>query len=251
LTIRNIRFVLLGDYKEIEANPETILELSKKLMDNGVSFVPGTFQQFNPNLGMKPLERIMFNSSKEKVNIQIGVEAIEITKIIDDSKLYNFKPLTDQFLSQIKKIVKALVESTETFNDGRRSSLVIDIIHDREKIKDVKEVYETFNKTIPGYNEEETFEWNTRAVKRVQKVISGYHEDLNVVTEVLRVSGRLTVLGDVKDFDTVQTRIDINTTDSNNKLRINDVFISDFLDIANEIFSSHNAELEVKIVESN
>lgn len=251
MIIRNIKFVLFGDYKNLEAQPENILNISSKFMENGIPVIPGTFHQFNPNWGLRPFERMMFTNSPEKLTVQIGMEAIEISKVIMDKKWYNFKSPTDEFVSKIKKIISSLKASTSVFNDGIRISLVVEILHDRDNMLPLSEVYKNFNNTIPKYSADETFEWNTRAVRKERCTILGNEEEFNVVTEVLQVSGQISSFGVVEEFDTVQTRIDINTIDSNKRPRINDEFVSIFLDQAYDLFSSQNAEVEVKINGAN
>ncbi|WP_322552035.1 hypothetical protein AAB109_11355 [Priestia megaterium] len=250
MIIRNIQFFLFGDFEEIEAQPESILDISTKFLENGISVIPGTFQQVNPNQGMKSYERIMFNNSKEQFNIQIGMEAIQINKLIVDNKAYNFKSETDQFLSKIKKVIKALNDSDIGFNNGRRISLIIDVLHDPKKIKSFSEVYSTLSNKLPNYEPEEAFEWNTRAVKRRKIDVAQQQEELNIVTEVLRTAGEINNSGKTERFDTIQTKIDINTIDDNKKPRINEEFVRDFLDNANDIFCLHFDDIEVMIVES-
>jgi hypothetical protein len=247
MTIRQVKFVLFGNFKELEAQPETILSISTNLLQNGLSLVPGTFQQFNPRYGMKTHERIMFSNSKERIATQIGVDAIDVNSLIIEKKPYNFSGHMDVFLSRVKKIIKSIKNSNQPLNDGSRISLIIENFYDPSNIKPFHEIYSTINNTLPSYNKEETFEWSTRAVKRNNFSIQGKEEVVNVVSEVAKIQGHLNSFGYEQEFDTIHTKIDINTVLDNSKPRINEEFIEDFLNKAIDLFTSINAEIEVKI----
>lgn len=248
MSIRNLNFILFGDYKKLEAQPELILKIASKLLENGVAMNPGTFQQMNPSQGVMVFERIMFNNPKEMINVRINVDSIEINTTISDNKEYNFKSHMDTFISKVKKIIKSLIESIEDFNLGVRVSYITEIIYDdKGKIKPLEDIYLDLNNRIPEYSKEETFEWNTRAVKRVEQTINNSSEILNLVTEVLKVDVEVNNLGIVSEYDTISTKIDINTVYFNNNPRINVEFVNEFLELASSLFSSHNKPLEVKI----
>ncbi|HDR8123585.1 TPA: hypothetical protein QCZ27_005488, partial [Bacillus cereus] len=150
-----------------------------------------------------------------------------------------------------KKIIKVLKNSNEEFTDGRRVSLVTETLYDTETIKPLDEIYRNVNNTLPNYSDEETFEWNTRAAKRNNFKILGHEEKVNVVTEVLRTSGEHNLTGELKVFDTIQARIDVNTVNENVKLRINEEFIAEFLGEANTLMTSHEVDLGVKLYGDN
>lgn len=249
--IRNIQFVIFGDFRDIDAQPEKIINISTKLLENGISAIPGTFQQMNPSVGMKAFERIMYTNTKEKYNIQIGMDKIQVNKAIVDNKLYNFVTETELFLSKLKKIIKSLKDSEQGLPPGYRVSLIIDILHDKEKLKPFNEIYNSFNNKLPNYDADETFEWNTRAVKRNTVNVLGLPEVMNIVSEVSRVNGEVNVFGQTEQFDTIQAKIDINTIDENRNLRVTDEFISQFLTYSYDLFTSQYNDIEVKIIGSN
>jgi hypothetical protein len=248
--IRNFKFFLFGDYKHIEAQPEKINNISNKLVQNGIGLIPGTFQQINPSFGLKAFERIMFTNSKEKLSVQISMEAIEINKVVFDNKWYNLKSETDEFISRVKKIIRSLAESNEGLDSGRRVSLIVEVLYDKEQIKPFNDIYNDFNNTLPDYDSSETFEWNTRAAKRKNLKILGYEEEVNIVTQVLRTNGQVNSFNEIQQFDTVQSIIDINTLDNNNRPRVNQEFVNEFLEKVNDLYSSLNSKLEVRILES-
>lgn len=252
MIIRNLQFFIFGDFKDIEAQGDKIIKIYTKLLENGITgIVPGTFQQVNPNLGLKAFERIVFTNTQEKYNIQIGMDSIQINKAIVDSKTYDITSESDLFLLKIKKIIKSIKEAEVGFQPGHRVSLLFDILHDKDKLKPMNDIYNILNNKIPNYGEEETFEWNTRGVKRTTVNILQEPEELNVVTEVLRVKGEVNAFGYINQFDTIQTKFDINTIDEKRNNRINEEFISDFLTYANDLFNSHYKDIEVKIVGTN
>jgi len=251
MSIRNIRFVLFNDFKHLNPDPELIFEMHKQFLSNGVQVIPGTFQQMNPQHGLKTYERILFNNSKENVTIQIGIEALEISKVINSKKHYVFENETDEFLTYLKKVITSLHPFLTSAQPAKRCSLIVDNIYIEAPLKDLSDIYKTFNNTIDNYSEEETFEWNTRAVKKIETEISNYQEVLNFVTEIMRTSGQINQSGNIEEIDTIQTRIDFNTIDTNKNARINDEFIFEFLDLANREIFSKLSELEVKILERN
>jgi hypothetical protein len=251
MIIKNVKFTLFGDYKNIEAKPEKMVGISNELMLNGVTLIPGTFQQVSPKMGMKAFERMVFNNNQEKLTVEVGIDTIEISKIIVNINYIISNQKLDQFLYIVKKIIKVLKNSNEEFTDGRRVSLVTETLYDTETIKPLDEIYRNVNNTLPNYSDEETFEWNTRAAKRNNFKILGHEEKVNVVTEVLRTSGEHNLTGELKVFDTIQARIDVNTVNENVKLRINEEFIAEFLGEANTLMTSHEVDLGVKLYGDN
>lgn len=251
MIIKNVKFTLFGDYKNLEAQPEKAIKISSDLMLNGVTLLPGTFQQVSPKWGMKAFERMVFNNNPEKLSVEVGIDSIEISKIIVDNKIYNFKSQIDQFLYTVKKIIRVLKDSYSEFNAGRRISLIVETLYGTEHIMPLDEIYINVNNTLPNYDENETFEWNTRAAKKETFGILGDEEKINLVTEVLRTSGRHNLTGENEEFDTIQVRIDVNTVDENNRVRIEDKFIEEFLEKANELMTSQDAALGVKLYGKN
>ncbi|WP_144466582.1 hypothetical protein [Bacillus nitratireducens] len=247
MIIKNVKFTLFGDYKNIEAQPEKAIKISSDLMLNGVTLLPGTFQQVSPRLGMKAFERMIFNNNQEKLSVEIGIDTIEISKMIVDNKIYNFKSEIDQFIYKVKKIIRVLTESYSELISGRRISLIIETLYGTEHIKPLDEIYKSINDRLPSYDDSETFEWNTRAAKRETFEILGNEEKINLVTEVLRTSGEHTLTGETEEFDTIQARIDVNTVDENTRVRIEDKFVDEFLEKANKLMTSQDTALGVKL----
>lgn len=247
--LRNIRLVIFGDYKDIDAQPEKIMNISTFFMKNGIQLLPGTFQQINTQYGIKTFERIMFSNSKEKLTVQIGIDNIEISKNISD-KIYNLSNGTERFLSNAKKIVDSICAANQDIEKGSRISLVVETLYDKDRIKPIEDLYNTFNGTLPKYTPAETFEWSTRSVKREKFTLSGDLEEVNVVSEVQKASGQVNSFGEIEEFDTIQVRLDINTLSTISTYRIDFEFVEEFILKAFDLFESINSELEVKILDS-
>lgn len=251
MAIRNIKFFLFGDFSTIEAQPQKTLDISQKLINNGIPLMPGTFQQVNPTKGLKTFERIMFSAQKDQLSVQIGMDLIEIQKVIVNEKKYNLASETDKFIIEIKKIVKSLNEAHESGIKGLRVSLVVENLYDNSILKSFSNIYEEFNNKIPNYEAEETFEWSIRAVKRTLFKLLEQQEEVNFVSDISRGLGQVTKQGEFSEIDSIHSRIDINTIDANKNLRIDSNFIHDFLEQAKNLYFEQNEAIEVKVLESS
>jgi len=251
MLLTNLQFILFGDYKKYEADQERIISILSKFIENGVQVIPTTFQQINPVMGLKASERIMFNNSKENYSVQIGIDAIQIQKTLPKIKLYNYEAEIKDFMRTIKKIIKSLSDTQEGLNLGSRISIVVENTYNTTEIVELNKIYEMFSNSIPNYSIEETFEWNTRVVKRLElSSVNLKDEIVNFVNEVSRINGNFNSNGEVEELDTIQTKVDINTLYIKNDNRIDLKFASEFLDDSLELLLSQHKSLEGMIVEN-
>lgn len=251
MSLRNFQVFVFGNYSEFKADANLIREISDKLFSNGLSLIPGTFQEVVSSSGLKPEERIMYKDSKDQFLVEIGVESIRINKIVDVKKTYNLIDELDEFLLKAKKFIKSLFEISSQIPKGQRMSLIIDTIYDNDNIRNFNDVYMEFNRQVPGYEADEVVEWYTRAVKRVNFNINDNDEVVNVVTEVNRSEGEYTYQGKRTVFNTILSKIDINTFIYNNSPRMDFSFVGEYLEKSKEVFISQNENLEVRIIEQN
>ena len=245
--IQNLNFNLFGDYKSLEATPERISQLLSEMIKKGLNVMPGTFQQINPGLNMKKFERMQFINQKDNFSISFNVDSIHINSTIIDDKSYNLMKNINKFVFNINKVLSSLDNLDEDVPSGSRVSLVVSILHENQKIKPLTEIYQEFSNSIPLYEPDKTFEWNSRAVKREENKILEQDEEFNIVSEVMRTQGEIDRSGEKSVFDTINTIIDINTLHENTKERIDSDFSKEFLEKAVELFSSHYKAIEVKL----
>ena len=95
----------------------------------------------------------------------MNVDSLEVSVTIDD-KPYNLERNINTFVSNVKRVLKVFNSLQEEFPLGNRISLVINLLHDRENIQPLDNIFEDFNSGFPNYKSDETFEWSTRLVKR-------------------------------------------------------------------------------------
>ncbi|KTR26104.1 hypothetical protein RSA11_11965 [Exiguobacterium indicum] len=250
MLLTNFQFILFGEYKDYDADQERVMNIFKKFVENDMNVLPGTFQQLNPNFGLKPSDRIVFNNTKENFNIQIGLDAIQIQKNNPKLRAYNFIDELNNFIRLVKKTLKSLFELEEKFKLGTRISIIIENTYEREELGDLKQIFEKITVNAPGYNSEETFEWSFRFVKRNEinkEKIS--NEKINLVNEISRINGNLNSNGEVNEIDTIQVKHDINTLFDVNSERIDLLFADEFLNESKQIILSQKEELEVILFE--
>ena len=251
MLLTNLQFILFGDFKKYEADQERIIAILSKFTENGIQVIPTTFQQINPAIGFKASERIMFNNSKENYSVQIGIDSIQIQKNLPKVKVYNYDAELTSFIRTIKKIIKSLSDTEEGLNLGSRISFIAENTYNISEIVGLNKILEIFSDRVPNYSTEETFEWNTRVVKR-EKLNSANLKDeiVNFVNEVSRINGNFNSNGEVEELDTIQTKIDINTLYVNNDYRIDLNFVGDFLDNSLKLLLLQHKSLEEMIVEN-
>lgn len=248
MIIQNNKVVLFGDYEKVEATPEKIMSISSKFMENGIVLLPGNFQQMNVNTGMKTFERIMYTDSKNRITVKIGMDTIEVDQIFIENKKYKIEENNERFKKDVLKIFKSIIEA-EHISQGVRIGLILEVFHDPNHL--VKDLHRTFSDSLLITDEKDIIEWNTKIVKR--KGIQDFDdaEKFNISTEVNKVAGELVSFGKNYEFDTVMTKVDVNSIQEFGDQRIEYNYAKLFLDNGFKIFKEINKELEVKLFGEN
>lgn len=244
--LQSLNFNLFGNFERFEATPERISLILNEMLKVSLNVIPGTFQQVNPSLGMKKHERMQFINQKENFSILLNVDSLAISATIDD-KSYNLERNINTFVSNVKRVLKVFNSMQEEFPLGSRISLVINLLHDKEKIQSLDNIFEDFNSGFPNYESDETFEWSTRLVKRKDIEVKENMEKINIVSEVGRTQGEISRSEEAVPFDTVNTMMDINTLYENHEERIEIKFAEEFLNHAVTFFLSYHDTIEAKL----
>lgn len=247
-----INFVLFGDFSNLQADPDIVMNMYQKLTENNMSFLPGTFQEINVDIvngtgkGIQKFNRPNFTNSKEKLSVQIATDNIKIIKELIDIKKYNFFSELDEFKSQIKKIIKSLYNIDFEISKGTRTSFIVQNFKDEKEI-DFNLVYNNLYSKNSDYNPENFLEWNSRKVIRDKVTINNLAEEINYVNEIGRIQGIFDNSKPEDLIDTIVTIFDSNTLLSKNEVRVDENFIIEFLEITIEKFKKCYSENEVLI----
>ncbi|QFR49857.1 hypothetical protein FJR48_09000 [Sulfurimonas lithotrophica] len=153
-------------------------------------------------------------------NQDLGIKVLILTnRLIIEQYPSNAKSLSsiDDFLNISIPIAESILK---TFNkESNRISIISKILI--ENIPSLNDISPKVFKFPEGYNKENTFEWTCRLAKNEIKTLSSNEENINFVSAINRVKGKIINNGIEEDFDGIDIDIDINTIAENIHYRFN------------------------------
>ncbi|PFD55832.1 hypothetical protein [Bacillus thuringiensis] len=221
---------LFADFREIDVTPNNIMRLMNTLKDFGL--LPSTYQELNPAISSTPITRPKFSSINEEWVISIGSNCINIDKNPVDAVASNMTDIQD-FIRIASHMLQLIIE--EFGKNGKRVSLVTNALLDEMPEEQLNSIYNRIvSNPLEFYKENIPMEWNVRSANRVNYTINNAEEQVNVITNMGRVKGRMLKGDSVVDIERISLEFDINTVASNEDTRLSGSSVSKFLQEAVE-----------------
>jgi hypothetical protein len=189
----------------------------------GEGLLPSTFQEFKLPL-QEPELRLRFSSPSGEWVIDFDSGRITLDK-------NSGKPLganlgePEEF---VRDAVNMLGRILQLFpRKATRLSLVTDGLMAEMPDHTLTDLYSQVVVPSAFYRENPPIAWNTRSLSRVSTVLAGNQEQVNVITQVNRVQGKLLKQGGLP-FDRIQILFDVNTYQANSEPRFGIPEVSEF-----------------------
>lgn len=215
----NIKLILFDNFNDVKSEPLTVSNILKVFSESEIKAMPNVFQAIsaNPNGMLKKEERMSFVDNYNKISLAVPTDSIQIEKEYSIPNFENLDTKLGEFTKDAFHILSAFLKGASHEVNATRLSIITNVMIDQKQISDIAKVYEVFNQKFDGYDSDLTFEWSNRAVKKIDA--SSIQEELNDVTEILRVQGLLNQNDTTVEIDTIQIRLDLNTLPMNSARR--------------------------------
>jgi hypothetical protein len=226
---------VFGNLADIEPTPEIISKILPLFSDKRL--IPGTFQEIAPP-SMGP--RLSMSSKDNEWTINFGSGRIDIHKNPTDPRSSNLGTI-EKFAEEANELFSRIMK--EFNRKANRLALISNYFLKEMPRSKMDDIYRKIFSPIEFYNNNVPFEWNSRHVAKIPLEILGSSENLNVITTMNRVRGKImqaplaggtgviSLINDgnhnlaFKEFERVEVGFDINTSAENPEPR----FISDSL----------------------
>lgn len=222
------------DLDEVSPEASLIMKLNEAFKEH--SLVSSSFQEFvfDGNTTTTK-QRLILTTERKDFVVRFDKNAI----IFEQVRHQDFEmPSLDKYLKKVKEVFK-IINDNFSIKGKRLSFLFTCLLKEMEK-KDLEKTYHKILIPNSYYAKQKPFEWNTRQVALSEYAINKKKEKINVITQINRSQGTLTLATGKKNVDRILYSSDINTNQENMNPRFD---LSDF-----EIFldKSYNQFVEIK-----
>jgi hypothetical protein len=224
---------------DITPTPDTIKTFIDLFSDKGL--VPNTFREISPG-SPAPRGRLRLSSPNNEWNIKIASTRIDIEKNPISLKENNLGNVNDFCLEVTDFLGRIISKFPKKVN---RVALITNLLLKEMAEPNLSEVYLKLFKPPEFYANHPPFEWNWRSASRIPSIFGEFNENLNVITQVNRVSVEMGLNEEITFFDRIQFFFDLNTSQENAEYRFDINFITTFYQ---EISAFHD-DLVTKITE--
>ena len=224
-----------GNFSDIRPNTQNTTDLVKLLSRK--KMLPGTFLEFLP--GLSPIQRIRYESENHEWSFVITSDRMYIEKTqskVNDNNNHNYY---ENFVNEALDIYKIILDYFKL--NGHRISFITRGLLPELPDNKLEEVFRKFILPIDFYSTNLPLEWTSRLVSRLDTDLNGSSETLNVITNINRKNGMLSINNDTMDFDRIVISFDINTFQGNKNTR----FSADNI----EPFYLESINIRIKIIE--
>ncbi|TVR82966.1 MAG: hypothetical protein EA412_01210 [Chitinophagaceae bacterium] len=233
--------VLFGNFEDIGPKPETLKYFIDKFSDK--ELIPTTFQELTPQ---GPINRFSLITSDEVWLLEFSSNRLDIQKTNKNVGLTKMGTL-EQFIIDIKRMIKIIDEKfPRKFN---RLSLVTRYLLKPMVDKEFSVIYNKLNNSIDIYKNNEIADWKNRTVSRIPYQVDKSEELFNVISEIKRTKGTLSINSKVEKIDRVELHFDINTYQGNTDFRFDCNLFDSFIDVAYKLESELKTKY-LKFIES-
>jgi hypothetical protein len=212
-----------------EPDPDTIAVLLDAFRD--LAFVPTTLTEFKmmaqpgyPTQRLEPRLQLQLTSTNQQWNVAFEQKRVLVRKVnVIDAVLGGEEEFVGEVINVMAKLLKPfpMIGTRLTFATrgvlGEMSSTNLDAVN--------RKIF----KVIPFYSEHSPHEWSSRNISRIEVVMGGKMETLNVITDVNRIKGTIEETAGPVEIDRIQICFDINTYQGNEDQRFNLEDIQPFL----------------------
>ena len=232
------QFSIFLNASDLNATPKNISELMNEFMDKG--FIPNTFQEIS-SLNPTPQNRFKLQSPSGEWSVMLGSSRIDIEQNPTNLKGSNLIS-SKQFSTEAKDIIIRIL--TKFPRKGNRLSIVSRCLFNEMSNDQLNKVYGRLFNSPPLYVNNTPFEWNWRAVAKINKNIMANNEEFNFVTTINRINGEIRNGNEVSVVDRIELGLDLNSIAQNYDNRFGVEEIDFFMDNA---YLWHN-ELQEEII---
>ncbi len=229
--------VLFGSYQDIGPKPDTLKYFIEAFADK--ELIPTTFQELTPE---GAINRFSLTSSDEVWLIEFSTNRIDIQKTNKNVGVSEMGTL-EQFIVDVKEIVQIIDKKFPKKHN--RLSLVTRRLLEPMNAAQFSTIYHKLNNSIDIYKDNEIADWNNRTVSRIPFKVGENTETFNVISEIKRTKGTLSINSKVESIDRVELHLDLNTFQGNTDYRFDLGLFNSFLDTAFKL----ELELETKYLD--
>lgn len=197
---------------KIIPSPEIISSLLLMFQDKG--FLPTTFQQVGPT-NSTPQARLKLHSQNNEWGISFAEHRIDIEKnpVNKGETFGNVEDFTSDASDFLTRILRHFSLK------GTRLAIVTSGLLKEMDSSQLDSVYKKLFNSIPLHNDCTPFEWNYRAATRSNITVDSQREDVNLVTSINRVQGKILESRQSTHIDRIEIIFDINTLSKNDEIR--------------------------------
>lgn len=191
---------------DLNAIPKNINELMIEFTDKG--FIPNIFQEISSN-NPTPQNRFKLQSPNNEWTVMLGSTRIDIDQNPINLKGTNITDVSN-FCKESKDIFTRILKKFP--RKGNRISVVSRCLLNEMSNEQLDIIYHKLFSSPPLYQKNTPFEWNWRAVSRINKKIGSNEEEFNFITTLNRINGEIRNGNNVSTIDRIELGLDLNST---------------------------------------
>ena len=214
--------VIYLDGSNIKPDPKSISKLSE--MFSFLNLLPSTYYEATKQV-VTPEPRIMLVSQDAEWRILFGMDRLVISKNPTDLQGTNVGTIKE-FCDMILEIHRIFAEEFQ--KRSNRLSLVSGFLLKEMTEEQMNAIFSIIANCSPTHKNSPPYEWNWRAVSLLEKEINHNVEQVNFISALNRLAGKIQLLNERLDFDRVKLKIDINTYQNNKEFRFVEEDITSF-----------------------
>ncbi|MHA1789464.1 MAG: hypothetical protein ACTSXT_09575 [Candidatus Helarchaeota archaeon] len=212
--------VIFGSFEEITPNADNFKYFIDEFRDK--ELIPAMFQEVSAK-GVK--NRFILKSQNDEWNIEFGSDRLDIKKVNRNINVINFGN-KEGFLKDVLSILEVVFSKFP--RKSNRISFISHYFCKPLKTQELNNIILNISDLPKTFINNPPVNWNHRYVSRIEKMINKKKELLNFIGEINRIQGRLKIDSEIKDFDRIELKFDINTFQNNQDYRFEQNDLVDF-----------------------